>query len=131
MSKVELNGSKSILKKMVSDTIGRTVSTRLAKPPDKYFLLKAKGDLMNLSCPERGEKGINEGDLLLIRQQTTAKNGDIVVALIDDEATVKEFHAAGETVVLKPRSKNKQRQPIVLTRDFQVQGVVVTSIRQI
>ena len=100
------------------------VSTKLAKPPDKYFLLRAKGNSMN-------EKGINEGDLLLIRQQTIAKNNDIVVALIDDEATVKEFHAAGETVVLKPRSKNKQHQPIVLTKDFQVQGVVVTSIPQI
>lgn len=94
------------------------VSTKLAKPPGKYFLLRAKGDSMD-------QKGINEGDLLLIRQQTIAKNGDIVVALIDDEATVKEFHAAGETVVLKPRSKNKKHQPIVLTKDFQIQGVVV------
>jgi repressor LexA len=100
------------------------VSVKLAKPPDRYFLLKAKGDSMNL-------KGINDGDLLLIRQQTTATNGDIVVALIDDEAAVKEFHAAGETVVLNPRSKNKQHQPIVLTKDFQVQGVVVTAIPKI
>lgn len=100
------------------------VSTRLAKPPEKYFLLRAKGDSMD-------QKGINDGDLLLIRQQTTAKNGDIVVALIDDEATVKEFHAAGDTVVLKPQSSNKQHQPIVLTKDFQVQGIVVTSIPNI
>ncbi len=100
------------------------VSTKLAKPPHRYFLLTAKGDSMD-------KKGIHEGDLLLIRQQTTAQNGDIVVALIDDEAAVKEFHAAGETVVLKPRSKNKQHQPIVLTKDFQVQGVVVTTVGSI
>ncbi len=99
------------------------VSIKLARPPHRYFLLKAKGDSMN-------QKGINDGDLLLIRQQTAAKNGDIVVALIDDEATVKEFHAAGETVVLKPRSGNKQHQSIVLTKDFQVQGVVVTTISE-
>jgi len=97
------------------------VSTKLAKPPAKYFLLKVKGDSMD-------QKGINDGDLLLVRQQTIARNGDIVVALIDDEATVKEFHSAGETVVLKPRSKNKDHQPIVLTKDFQIQGIVVTAI---
>ena len=97
------------------------VSTKLARSPHRYFLLKAQGDSMD-------QKGINDGDLVLVRQQTTAGNGDIVVALIDNEATVKEFHAAGETVVLKPRSKNKQHQPIVLTKDFQIQGVVVTTI---
>ena len=100
------------------------VSTKLAKPPHRYFLLKAKGDSMN-------QKGIDNGDLVLVRQQTTAQNGDMVVALIDDEATIKEFHVAGETVVLKPRSKNKRHQPIVLTKDFQIQGLVVTSIPKI
>ncbi len=101
-----------------------SVSTKLARPPHRYFLLKAKGDSMD-------QKGIKDGDLVLVRQQTTARNDDIVVALIDDEATVKEYHAAGETVVLKPRSKNKQHQPIVLTKDFEVQGVVVTAIPKI
>ena len=97
------------------------VSTKLARPPHRYFLLKAKGDSMN-------QKGIANGDFVLVRQQVTANNGDTVVALIDNEATVKEFYEAGETVILKPRSKNKQHQPIVLTKDFQIQGVVVTVI---
>lgn len=97
------------------------VSTKLVPSPHKYFLLRAKGDSMD-------ERGINDGDLLLIRQQPAARNGDMVVALIDDEATVKEFHLAGEMVILKPRSKNKEHKPIVLTKDFQVQGVVVAAI---
>ena len=97
------------------------VSTKLAKPPHRYFLLKAKGDSMNL-------KGINDGDMVLVRQQPTAQNGDTVVALIDEEATIKEYQVAGETVVLRPRSKNKQHQPIFLTKDFQIQGVVIQSI---
>lgn len=97
------------------------VSTKLARPPHRYFLLKAKGDSMD-------QRGIDDGDLVLARQQTTAKDGDTVVALIDDEATIKEFRIGGEMFVLKPRSKNKQHQPIVLTNDFQIQGVVVTSI---
>lgn len=97
------------------------VSIKLARPPHRYFLLKAKGDSMD-------QKGIDDGDLVLVRQQTTAKDGDTVVALIDNEATIKEFRIGGETFVLKPRSKNKKHQPIVLTKDFQVQGVVVTAI---
>lgn len=100
------------------------VSIKLARPPHRYFLLKAKGDSMD-------QKGIDDGDLVLVRQQTTAKDGDTVVALIDDEATIKEFRIGGETFVLKPRSRNKQHQPIVLTKDFQIQGVVVTSIPNI
>ncbi len=107
------------------------VSIKLARPPHRYFLLKAKGDSMDLPRPGRGQKGINDGDLVLVRQQTAAKDGEMVVALIDDEATIKEFHKAGETVVLKPRSRNKQHQPIVLTKDFQIQGVVVTAVPKI
>ena len=100
------------------------VSTKLAKPPHHYFLLKAKGDSMD-------KKGIDDGDLVLVRQQTIAKDGDTVVALIDDEATIKEFRIGKETYVLRPRSTNKTHQPIVLTKDFQIQGVVITSIPQI
>lgn len=100
------------------------VSTKLARPPHRYFLLKAKGDSMD-------KAGIDDGDMVLVRQQTGADNGDVVVALIDDEATVKEFYRAGKTVILKPRSRNKKYQRIVLTNDFQIQGVVVTAIPQV
>lgn len=98
------------------------VSQTLAKPGHRYFLLRARGSSMNAA-------GIDEGDLLLVRQQNTAKNGDRVVALIDDEATVKEFWATKDGIVLKPRSKSKKHQPIILHRDFDVQGVVVHSIK--
>lgn len=97
------------------------VSIQLAKPPSRYFFLRAKGDSMN-------EAGINDGDLVLIKQQQTADNGTMVVALIDDEATIKEFYRQGDSIMLKPKSSNKKHQPIILTRDFQIQGVVITSI---
>lgn len=100
------------------------VSTKLAKPPHKYFLLRAQGDSMD-------QKGINDGDLLLVRQQATADNGDIVVALIDDSATVKEFHRNDNTIILMPRSANKSHQPIVLDRDFKIQGIVVATIPEV
>ena len=98
------------------------VSKSLAKPGSRYFLLRAVGDSMNLA-------GIDDRDFVLVRQQPTAKNGDLVVALIDDAATIKEFYRAGDAVVLKPKSKNKRHQPIVLTEDFQVQGIVVKTIK--
>ena len=97
------------------------VTTDLAKPPAKYFLLRTKGDSMNL-------KGINDGDIVLVRQQSVAEPGDSVVALIDDEVTIKEFHPSSHAIVLKPKSKNKKHKPIVLTKDFQIQGVIVTTI---
>ena len=105
------------------------VSVKLARPPHRYFLLKAKGDSMNRA--RQGQKGIDDGDLVLVRQQTIAKDGDTVVALVDNEATIKEFRIGGETYVLKPRSTNPQHQPIVLTKDFQIQGVVVAAIAKI
>lgn len=94
------------------------VSVNLAKPPYQYFILRAKGDSMN-------KAGIDDGDLVLIRQQSTANNGDIVVALIDDEATIKQFQRMTGAISLNPISSNPTHCPIVLERDFQVQGVVV------
>lgn len=97
------------------------VSTRLAKPGSKYFLLRVRGDSMNKS-------GINDGDLILVKQQSVAHNGERVVALVDDEATVKEYHNRGDYVTLVPKSSNNKHQPIILTRDFQIQGIVIASI---
>lgn len=97
------------------------VSVNLARPGHKYFLLRAKGDSMD-------DAGINDGDLVLVRQQQTAENGDKIVALIDDEATVKEFKRGQDCVILVPRSTNRHHKPIILSGGFQVQGVVVTAI---
>lgn len=93
------------------------ISIKILKKGNKYFLLRAKGDSMN-------DAGIDHGDLVLIRQQQYAQNGDQVVALIDDEATIKEYHHKGNLVVLKPKSKNLKYQPIILTDEFRIQGVV-------
>jgi len=95
------------------------VSTNLARPGGQYFLLRAAGDSMN-------KAGINDGDLVLVRQQPTANNGERVVALIDDEATIKELRREKNVVVLRPRSTKKEHKPIVLTDDFIIQGVVTS-----
>ncbi len=74
------------------------------------------------------EVGIDDGALVLVRQQPTADTGDVVVALVDDEATIKELRRSVDAVVLTPRSKNRDHKPIVLQRDFQVQGVVLATL---
>jgi repressor LexA len=100
------------------------VSVNLVRPGNKYFLLRARGDSMN-------KAGINDGNLVLVRRQQTADNGDKIVALIDDEATVKEFQRGKDVISLMPRSTNKAHMPIILTENFQVQGVVVATIPNI
>jgi len=97
------------------------VSVSLVSPGHRYFLLRASGDSMDLS-------GINDGDLLLVCQQPTADNGQRVVALIDDDATVKQIEVTDDVVILRPKSTNKEHQPIILDRDFLIQGVVVAAL---
>ena len=97
------------------------VDVSLIKEPYRYFFLQAKGDSMD-------RKGIKEGNLLLIRQQNTASDGDIVVALINDEATVKEFRKASGAVVLKPHSSNARHRPIIVNNGLVIQGVVTSVI---
>jgi repressor LexA len=74
------------------------------------------------------EAGINSDDLVLVRQQQDADNGDRVVALVDGEATIKEFHRTPDAVALRPRSNDNRYQPIIVTEDFQIQGVIVSVV---
>lgn len=69
------------------------------------FMLRVRGDSMI-------EAGILDGDLVLVKKQNTAQNGDIVVALIDDEATVKTFFKEKEHIRLQPQ--NSFMQPIIV-----------------
>jgi repressor LexA len=94
------------------------ISTALAKTGSKYFILRAKGTSMN-------DTGINDNDLLLVRQQETADDGQKVVALINDEATVKILEKGNGVVILRPKSKDKSHKPIILTNNCTIQGVVV------
>lgn len=100
----------------------RPVSRKLLRGSGLHFLLEVVGDSMNAA-------GIADGDLVLVRQQVTAEPGMKVVALIDDEATVKVFRPAGDVVVLEPRSTNPKHKPIIVEREFRIQGVVVATIR--
>ena len=99
------------------------VTTAIALPGSKYFLLRVVGDSMNLATV-RGLK-IEDKSIVLVRQQPTAENGEKVVALINDEATVKILEQKGNVVILRPKSSNKDHRPIILTDNCVIQGVVV------
>jgi repressor LexA len=112
-------GNLTFAEQVVDDYL--KVSTRLAKPGHDYFILRVKGNSMNRS-------GINDGDLVLVRQQPDARKGEIVVALVDDEATVKYFHRDRGVVILKPDSTDGSFKPIILSDQMIIQGVVVETI---
>jgi len=89
------------------------------KPENDLFALKVTGTSMI-------EAGILDGDIVIIEKTSTAENGDIVVALIDDEATVKTFYKEDGHFRLQP--ENKTMLPIIVN-SLMILGKVVSSIR--
>jgi repressor LexA len=87
---------------------------------DTTVVLRVKGDSMM-------DAGILDGDFVVVRQQPTAENGDIVVALLEDEATVKRFFRESDRVRLQP--ENASMEPIYV-RDVVVLGKVVAVFRR-
>jgi repressor LexA len=77
------------------------------------------------------EAGILDGDFVVVRQQRTAVNGDIVVAMIDEEATVKRFFREPDgSIRLQP--ENSTLEPIIVTGgEFSIVGKVVALFRRV
>lgn len=85
------------------------------------FMLRIQGDSMV-------EAGILDKDLVLVKQQSTADNGDIVVALIGDEATVKTFYKEKGYVRLQP--ENQYMDPIIVKENLTILGKVAGVFRK-
>jgi repressor LexA len=94
-------------------------------PGKGLFALRVKGDSMKGA-------GIHDSDLVVVREQSEAAAGDIVVALLGDEATVKRYDESGGAVVLRP--ENPAFEEIVIPRErtdgFAVLGKVIGVIRK-
>ena len=87
-----------------------------------HFVLLVKGDSMQ-------EDGILDGDFIIVRKQPSAENGETVVALINNEATVKKYYQRDDSVELRPAHAGMA--PILVHRgDLQIQGKVVGVMRQ-
>ena len=87
---------------------------------DATFVLRVKGESMI-------EAGILDGDYVVVREQPDAHNGEIVVAQIEDEATVKRFYREADRIRLQP--ENSTMEPIY-ARDVQILGKVVAVFRR-
>lgn len=85
------------------------------------FLLAVHGESMI-------EAGINDGDYIVVKEQQTAENGDIVVALIDDGATVKRFFKERDHIRLQPENSTMDS---IIVRDCSIVGKVVALFRRI
>ncbi|MCP4361970.1 MAG: transcriptional repressor LexA [Chloroflexi bacterium] len=98
-------------------------STMLAGKTDDLFALRVSGDSMI-------DAMVNDGDLVIMRQENTARNGDMVaVWLSDDTTTLKYFYHEGDQVRLQPA--NPTMEPIFVDpKDVQVQGKVMMVLRQ-
>lgn len=87
----------------------------------EHFALRVRGDSMV-------EEGIREGDILIVKKQPTAENGQTVVALVQGEATVKRFFLQGPVVELRPA--NSAMSPMVVAaEEVEILGVVVGLVR--
>ncbi len=87
----------------------------------EFFMLTVKGDSMI-------EAGIFEGDLVIVRRQEDANSGDIIVALLDEEATVKRLFKENGYIRLQP--ENSKHKPVI-TRNAKILGKVIGLIRKI
>jgi repressor LexA len=93
----------------------------LVQNPEASFLLRVSGDSMI-------DEGIRPGDLVIVERGRTPKNGDVVLAQIDDEWTLKFFEKKAGSVKLIPGNKN---YPVLIPRqELKVAGVVVSTIRK-
>ncbi|PZN10227.1 MAG: repressor LexA [Bacillota bacterium] len=90
-------------------------------PDSEVFALRIRGNSMIGA-------GILDGDYAIVRRQDTAENGDIVVALIDDEATVKRFFREHDRIRLQP--ENPAMEPIYV-REARILGKVVALLRRL
>lgn len=111
-------GEPILAEENITDTI--TLPTDIVGDSPS-FLLSVRGDSMI-------EIGINDGDYVVVKEQPVANNGDIVVAIIDDGATVKRFYKEADHIRLQP--ENSTMEPII-TRDCSIAGKVVAVFRRL
>lgn len=106
---------------LAAENIDSTLPLPAELADENTFILKVKGESMI-------EAGILDGDYVVVRQQKDATNGDIVVAMLEDEATVKRFFREPDRIRLQP--ENSSMEPIY-TRDVAILGKVQALFRRL
>jgi len=106
---------------LAAENIESTMPLPAEMAEESTFILRVRGESMI-------DAGIFDGDFVVVRQQNAADNGDIVVALVDDEATVKRFYREADRIRLQP--ENRTMEPIY-ARDVRILGKVVALFRRL
>lgn len=96
-------------------------------PLPQEFLAGGDGFMLHVRGESMIEDGIKDGDMVVVRRQQIVDNGDVAVALIDNEATVKRFYRENGKIRLQPA--NCTMEPIILD-DVQIVGKVVGLVRK-
>ena len=96
-------------------------------PSPAEFMPNSQTIMLNVKGESMINAGILDGDQILVQQQSTAENGDIVVALIDDSATVKTFYKEDGYYRLQP--ENDTMEPIIVKDDLKILGKVIGVFR--
>lgn len=112
-------GFPSPAEEELSDTI--TIDNYLIENHESTYLLKVKGDSMI-------DAGIHQGDMVLVERGRTPRHGDIVIAEVDREWTMKYFHKKGSVISLVPA--NKKYKPIFPKEELTIAAVVRGVVRK-
>ncbi|MEE9432394.1 MAG: transcriptional repressor LexA [Melioribacteraceae bacterium] len=94
------------------------IDSSLIRGSEKLFGLKVRGDSMI-------EDGIFEGDTVIVKSQNKAMNNDIIIAMLDNDTTVKRYRNTNSKIELIPANKNYQPIPVSSKNDFSIIGKVV------
>jgi len=120
-------GQPLLAQEQVEDYVvvdGSWLNASAATSATEHFALKVQGDSMI-------NAGILEGDFVIVRQQPIAQDGDIVVALLDDEATVKRFFKEADQIRLQPEHPTMEPILVAKQQPLTVLGKVVAVFRQV
>ncbi len=98
------------------------VPPSMVRNPSKSFALKVQGESMI-------EDGIFDGDIILIQKQNSASNGDIIVATVENEATVKRIYQKSQQVELRP-ANSTMKSMWYRPDEVEIRGIVVGLIRK-
>lgn len=100
------------------------LSNYLIKHPSETFFVQVQGESMS-------EVGISDGDILIVDRAVVPRNGDIVIAEINGEQTIKRFRKSGKRIYLEPANKNYHEIDVNGEMDFHVWAKVVFVIHRI
>lgn len=112
-------GFPSPAEEELADTI--TLDDYLIENKEATFILKVSGDSMK-------DAGIVEGDMVIVERDSSPKDGDIVIAEVDRQWTIKYFRKKGNKVYLEPA--NKKYQPIFPKEELKISAIVKAVVRK-